>query len=318
MIDFIAEPGVVKTWDQFLTENPNYSIALDGYVSDEPKEDLKNFKMNLDHHYKVKRFDTPATCAQAYDKIKNGLFDIFSINGKPEAKLYINHPDQDVALSIYLFKNYKYLNTEKQSALEELVKLEDKLDRTAGLCDIDINSEIFEKLAWVFQPYSDCKNFGFLDNLSSKQMINIINNIEARITNYIFGTAKKLKADGKYDVAYKNEKLDWAMIIESGTYSKTKAYNDGIKSFVSVREKIDEKKQIIPNNYVYLLFNLSLNTRYNQEEIYKILNKEEGIKENNKDRWGGNEFGGSPRIKGSRISPNRLKTIINDFKLGKY
>ena len=36
MIQLIAEPRVVKTWNQFIKESPPYSIALDGYVSGAP------------------------------------------------------------------------------------------------------------------------------------------------------------------------------------------------------------------------------------------------------------------------------------------
>jgi len=309
MIEVIAEPGIVKTWNQFLKENPPYSIALDGYVSDESREDSTIPMLNLDHHVNVKRLETNSTCAQTFKKIKEGLLEkIFNENNEPKANLYINHSDQDVALSVFLFKNHKLITSRKNDLLEELVKIEDELDKTAGMCKVDVNSEIFQKLAWIFQPYMDAKNFGLLDDLNSNVLIKNINLIENRIVLYLNGKAEKLKEDSDYKIAYHNKSKKWALIIELGTYAKTKMYNDGIESFVTFREKRND------NNFIYNLFNISLGTKHKTEDIYDILNKEEGISEDNNDRWGGNEFGGSPRIKGSKISPKKLTKIIDDYR----
>ena len=96
MIDLYVEPRVTKTWDRFRTENPPFSIALDGYVADRPLFDQKGPHLNCNHHEYVDRLSTRSTTAQVHMAIKQGLFQRFSQSGKPTAHIYVNDPDYDV------------------------------------------------------------------------------------------------------------------------------------------------------------------------------------------------------------------------------
>jgi len=52
-------------------------------------------------------------------------------------------------------------------------------------------------------------------------------------------------------------------------------------------------------------------------KIYGLLNKAEGIPKESTDCWGGgNTIGGSPRKSGSRLKPQELEKLINDFSQG--
>ncbi len=67
------EPPV--SWDKFVSEYPDYSIALDGFVFGSPNFDSKTNKFNFNHHEQVSRLETRATCAQVLMGIRQGLFD---------------------------------------------------------------------------------------------------------------------------------------------------------------------------------------------------------------------------------------------------
>ena len=55
MINLIAEPGVVLSWEEFTNTKPPYSIALDGYVNSVSELDINGPYLNLDHHLHYSR-----------------------------------------------------------------------------------------------------------------------------------------------------------------------------------------------------------------------------------------------------------------------
>ena len=65
MINLVAEPGAVLSWDEFIGTKPPYSIALDGYVNSVSDLDFDGPYLNLDHHSGVRRLITRSTCAQS-------------------------------------------------------------------------------------------------------------------------------------------------------------------------------------------------------------------------------------------------------------
>lgn len=305
MIKLIAQPRVVKTWNQFCKESPAYSIALDGYVSGPTKYDIKNARLNLNHHEGVDRLSTLSTCAQAYLRIKLGLFNKFKKNNEPEANIYVNDADQDTCLAFYLLSNHEKINKLKSRFLiAKLVDIIDKFDITGGMYPFNLNADIMKEVAWVFQPYTDARLSGILEEMNSEGMKALIYIICERIYKYSIGKSKKINLDARYKVIYSGK--NWKMINEIGAHARTKIFLDGIKAFISVRKTKND-------NYIYTLAKVSEFVKFPIEEFYNKLNKIEGASRSN-NKWGGsNTIGGSPREIGSKIKPRELIRIINSL-----
>jgi len=306
MIDLIVEPRAVKTWEQFCRENPAYSIALDGYVTGAPKFDENGPYLNLNHHENVDRLATRSTCSQAYMHIKQYLFDKFRKNNEPIAQVYINDPDQDTSLAVWLLKNHSIIEKQnglsiKKLLIEKLVDAEDKLDVTAGaypFSDIDI----LERITWIFQPYTDARTAGKISSMNADEMKGIVDECCFRVDSYTEGKANTVKLDCRYETIGGGE--NWAMIKETGANARVKLFGDGIRAFISLIGKKDE------SNYAYTIGKISPFVPFPIEKLYAELNKIEGIDGN--DKWGGSSIiGGSPRQRGSRIPPKELENIIN-------
>ena len=59
------EPGVVSSWEDFLATTAARTIAIDGRVEGPIERDLHKVVVNLNHHERVDRNSTLATCEQA-------------------------------------------------------------------------------------------------------------------------------------------------------------------------------------------------------------------------------------------------------------
>lgn len=69
---FVEPNGFPITWNEFLADAPQNSIALDGYVKGGPKFDLKSVKANFNHHEEVDRLATRSTCSQVLMALRMG------------------------------------------------------------------------------------------------------------------------------------------------------------------------------------------------------------------------------------------------------
>src|SRR3989338_10976306 len=133
MISLHVEPRKVLKWEQFVKEKPAFSIALDGYVRGKPHFDPQGPYANFNHHEDVDRLGTRATCAQVSVAIKQGLFETFQQQNEPHANVYVNDPDQDTCLAVWLLQNAERLTGQKSEPLiKRLIAVEDFLDVTAG------------------------------------------------------------------------------------------------------------------------------------------------------------------------------------------
>ena len=86
-------------------------------------------------------------------------------------------------------------------------------------------------------------------------------------------------------------------------------FSDGGKAFISFREDAGK-----PATYAYSLSKLSPYIDFPIKELYSVLNKAEGLKDGSNDSWGGSDIiGGSPRMSGSRLTPQDVERIVNSF-----
>jgi hypothetical protein len=305
MIKLIVEPGVVLSWDEFTRTKPPYSIALDGYVDSDSELDFNGPYLNLDHHSGVKRLITRSTCAQVYLSIVLGLFKLFQKDDQPHANIYVNACDQDVCLSYWLLKNPdKILNLKVQDNIARLIIVEDFLDATAGSFQIDLTKDITQQDIWIFEPYTIARNNGELKNLSSSQMVELIKSVYERIDLYTEGKALKIEANARYEKVGGGK--DWVLAKEIGAYARTQLYQEGAQALITFRINQDA-------TYTYSIGKISDFINFPITDLYKVLNQTENLIDPN-DQWGGSTIiGGSPRRSGSKLKPDDLERIVNDY-----
>ena len=202
MINLHIEPGVTKTWETFCKDSPPFSIALDGYVKGQPRYEPKGPFLNLNHHEDVDRLATRSTGGQVYMYIKQRLFSTFQKEGIPYAHLFVNDPDQDTSLAVYLLKNHERISGERSEPLiNRLLTAEDLLDTTAGAYPFSPESDLMRDVAWIFEPYTSV--LPRLYEMDSLQMSLVIESVGERIGRYSMGKGEKRIPDTSFEEIYR-------------------------------------------------------------------------------------------------------------------
>jgi hypothetical protein len=305
MINLIVEPGVVLSWDEFTQTKPPYSIALDGYVNSVSELDFNGPYLNFDHHSGVRRLITRSTCAQVYLAIVLGLFNLFQKDNQPYANIYVNDCDQDVCLSYWLLKNPdKILNLRVQDNIARLIIGEDILDATAGSFPIDLTRDIVKQSFWIFEPYTIARTNGELKNYSSSQLVELIMSVYERINLFTEGKAQRIEVDARYEMVGGGE--GWILAKEIGPYARAQLYQEGVQALITFRDNQD-------GTYTYSIGKISDFIKFPIPELYNVLNQAENLIDPN-NQWGGSTIiGGSPRRSGSKLKPEKLENIVNDY-----
>src|SRR3989344_1321958 len=261
---------------------------------------------NLNHHEEVDRLATRSTSGQAYVNIKLGLLDSYRVDGKVYGHIFVNDPDQDTCLAVWLLQNHERIEGARSEPLiNRLVDVEDLLDVTAGAYPFDPSSRIMRQLGWVFQPYTNALITGRLKRMDESEMRTTIEAVGERISKHVLGEGKEIELDTNYDRI--GGGLGWAMIKELGPPARTRLFHEGIKAFVSVRGEES-------GSFTYSIGKMSPFVTFPVQELYAALNRMEGIPEGDSDCWGGgNTISGSPRNRGSALKPKELETAINTF-----
>lgn len=289
-------------WEEFCATHGPYTIALDGYVISRSRFDLVGPRLNLDHHAEVDRLATRATCAQALLAIRQGLFECFRDEHGPRAEVCVNDCDEDVCTSWFLLAHAELAASGKCPPLDQLVSLVDLLDTTAGVCPIPTDLSPLKELAWVFAPYHSFRRAGELDRRQAEGHRGVVAEVSARIERHLSGRGGSYPLDGRY------ERLGggpgWAMIREIGAQARITAAADGIRAYVAVRERPDGR-------WAYVLGRTSPFVPFDVPALLHTLNEAEGVV---KGRWGGSDLvGGSPRVRGSKLSPPEVERLVNEF-----
>ncbi len=304
MITLHVEPRKVLSWDEFIKEKPSFSIALDGYVRGKPRFDARGPYANFNHHEEVDRLGTRATCAQVSVAIKQGLFDTFQHQCEPTANMYVNDPDQDTSLAVWILQNHERIRRNGEPLINRLVTVEDHLDVTAGAYPYDPKSTVMRELAWIFEPYTVVRVNGRLYQMNAGEMRTVIEAVGQRITKYTLGQGEKIPLDLRYEILGGGP--GWKLVHEQGAHARTALFAEGTKAFVTVHDSGNE-------TYKYSIGKMSPYIYFPLEQFYALLNKEEGLDSNGGNCWGGGDtIGGSPRMTGSKLAPGSLTKIIND------
>ncbi len=303
-LELLVEPRVVKTWEQFCAEAPPYSIALDGYVQGPVRYDCKGPRLNLNHHEGIDRTSTLSTCGQTYNYIKAGLFTRFQQEGMPTAKIYINDPDQDTGLAVWLLQNHDRIEKYKdEPLLNRLLFAQNQLDIFAGAYPFDPTSELMLDLFWIFEPYATQR--AAVSEMDAASMRSIVESIGSRINAYTLSKGKKLGV--KVEEHYKSlhQGTGWFLVEEKGPYARTGLYHANILAFITYRGAAADSR------HHYSLGRISPFVDFPLPQLYKELNRQEDIPAKATDCWGGSDIaGGSPRQAGSSFSPEQLFAIV--------
>jgi hypothetical protein len=293
-------------WSEFKKFAPPFSAAIDGFVCDGPKFDKKGPHINLNHHEKVDRLGTRATCAQALLAVRQRFYDCFRNKNGAKLNVYANDCDQDVCVTHFVLK-YGYLSEHAMNpALNRLVSLEDKLDATAGAYPLPPDLPILGQMAYIFEPYSRFRFSGGLDSRNGKDFYQVVMDVESRIMQYIMGDKGSIPLELDYNRIGGGK--NWTMVIELGAQARTQMFVDGIHAYLSVRQRAGGK------SWSYTAGRMSkFIVSFDLPRICRMLNRAEGLTDS-KDQWGGaDNVIGSPRIAGSTLAPKDIEKIINSI-----
>jgi hypothetical protein len=309
-IQLIVKPDVQGLeWSDF--KGP-FNIAIDGYVAEAPKFDEKLPCANFNHHEGVSRLETRATSAQILLSIRMGLFDTFRENGVPKAFVFANDCDEDVCLSYFLLKHSTIAESMVNPLLNKLVSVAELMDTTGGMLPLSPDFSILQDMAWIFNPYREFRTNGGLDRRISSEFSNIIEQVCNRIMSFITGSGESRVLDTSYTKIGGGN--GWAMIREDGTYGRQGALKDGIRAFVSVRERCDgvwsysvgRMSEFVPFPIHTILMALNSIEARERNTSYELL----------ENKWGGSTtIAGSPRTTGSVLTPSMVEGIVNQALL---
>ena len=290
------------TWNDFRQQYAPYSIAIDGFVRGAPEFDPHGPHLNINHHEDVKRLQTRASCAQALILVRQGLFEAFCDERGPCASVFANDCDEDVCTTWTILENPHLAQSTMNPILNRLVEIEEKLDTTAGAYPYPAYLPILRELAWIYSPYRMFRLSGGLMRRDEKEFHDVVINVEHRILRHIIGRGERIDLDIRYERIGGGK--GWVMVKEIGAHARTGMYADGIRAFVSVRERGNG------------IFDCTLGrmsefiSYFDIPRIGKKLNAIEGCTD---DAWGGGDtIYGTPRIRGTAILPSELETIIDE------
>lgn len=308
-IELRMEPAVpAMSWDTFRASAPPFSIALDGYVAAGPRFDDEGPKANFNHHEEVDRLATRATCAQVLMAVRQGLFQRFRDKDGARAVLFANDCDEDVCTAVFIARNHFLAAGTMNPVLNRLVAMEDALDCTAGAYPFPADLPALQELAWVFAPYRQFRVSGGLERRDASAFEGIVVDVSNRMAKHVAGQGDSLPLDVRYEKIGSGH--GFTVVKEIGAHARTGMFADGVRAYISVRERSDGRWQYVIGRMSPFVF---LDTGL----IASAMNQAEGIDptpQNAPDRWGGgNSIIGSPRIGGSTSSPDRVIEIVNDL-----
>jgi len=305
----LAEPGKQVTWQDFLEQYAAPAISLDGHCRAPTLFSPDKRHINLNHHGRREHdgIAVLATCAQALRLVRDAhlfLSPIYLRGGRPCCKVWINDCDQDVCLATFILRNPSLVNRPK---LHQLVSIEERLDTTAGLLVLDNDeTEMLGEVAWIFDPYAQARISGDLVHASPEDMLRIIDEVHGRIRCSLFGRQQRIRPDRRFEDLVLPRPEAFAVVRELGVFARLKMAEEGILAYAVLKAEHD-------GTYHWSLGKASPFIPMDLGTVYDVCNRIEGIAEGDSDRWGGSRNrGGSPRIRGSKLSPDELAAIIDE------
>ena len=299
-IELVVAPGPALTREQFTTTHAPYAVALDGYVFGEPWLDVDGPYRNFNHHETVDRSCTSATCEQARRAVMLGFYDLFRKDGARRATLYVNDCDQDVCLATWILMN-------PDRAAEPLVRtisqIVDQLDMSAGVFPLPHERERLGEVRWVFDPYLRARPT--LPSLNAAAMREVIRDVHHRLDQFVMGRAEVLPLVGVYTAIGGGD--GWMLAEVNHQTARERMVSAGVRAAVELFGRHGDR-------YLYSVWRRSEYViGFPVKDILAALNVAEGFQPIDPSGWGGaDSVGGSPRGRGSTLTPAQVEAIVND------
>ncbi len=278
-----------------LENLPKNSIALDGYVQG-PLFDLENNRFSFDHHDKVNRQITRASCQQVEDALLLGF-------EPKEYGVYINDIDGDTVLSVWLLRHPEMVKDPKVRILVESVGGID----AHGPAYQPLDSELAEKFfKAVMKPEGDARRN---KTYAQADLNTLLEQCLKNLDNLIAGTLEYTKEVDKRSFEITREGTDWAM-VESNDFVFDMLYQAGHTRVVATQKQPDGSIAYTIAKKSELVNGFPVGPTSKEGSILYELNKIEP-------GWGGGStIGGAPRNSDgsrSRLSPEQVFEIIENI-----
>lgn len=297
-MQIIMEPTVPPLTRQQFRDKPRKSIAADGYVYGGPWFDADLLHANFNHHEEVDRLATRCSSAQVLMAMRQGLF-------HPDY-LFGNDCDEDFSTLAYLLGHPHLVVGTMNPMVNRLVHVVDMLDCTAGSYPFPLDLPLLEELGWIMDPYKRFRLSGELDRKVASSYLGVVEDVGNRIGRYLVGAGGRVPMDPaaiKYTVLGGGR--GWVLVHEDGPQAKIGIFADRNTTYVAVRERPQ-------GGYTYVIGKLPF-APLSLAMAFKRLNEADGTTDS-PDRWGGGDtIGGSPRVGGSKLTPEEVSKIINDL-----
>jgi membrane protease YdiL (CAAX protease family) len=310
-LQVIIKPGLTVTASAARKAPPG-TIYLDGVAQAEPFLDHEKKVYNLDHHEGCVRTFTLATCEQALIMCVKGL----DLRDR-EWKIYANEPDLDTILSIWIILNHQRINNREaiqRRSLFALVRLEGIID-ALGLELRELSGfpeDLQQKLMRV------------IDRLRTEEL-ELKKSGEWTKSDYPEYTMRVLKKLDQFLIKL-GELEDFKGIEE---LARIDLINNRIAVVVASDLGIYELEPHLHKLYGnrlgwvalrrgdrdYTLRQMDLFMPVSLEDVYQRLNfMDPAVKGRmGVSRWGGSgDIGGSPRDRGTALSPHELVSACRD------
>jgi hypothetical protein len=297
------------SWEEFCRRTEPFSVALDGYVADGPQQDYgpQGPRQNFNHHEGVYRPATRATCAQVLVEVRDGFYERFRDDNGPRVDAYMDDCDEDIGTSVTILKHPHLAEQTMNPLLNRLVGIEDMLDTFAGAYPFPKDLPVLHELAWVFDPYRRFRLSGGLERRRASEYLGIVEDVEQRILAHLTGHGSAIPLDFRYEVLRQGD--GWVMVRELGAQARTAMLADGIRAFVSVRDRPSGARTIVIGKF-------KTHTPGNLGAVIAACNEAEG--DHAADRWGGgSNIIGGPRVSGTRLDDQTIAEIM-DQCFGKH
>jgi hypothetical protein len=292
-------PGKTVSREEFVSTHPPFSIALDGYVRGQPFLHVADDGpyRNFNHHESVDRSCTSATCEQVRRAVILGLYDLYRSEHGPRATVWVNDCDQDVCLATWILFNPARA---AEPWVRTIAYVEDLLDMSAGSFPMPEERDLLGEVRWVFEPYTAQRPN--LVDLTAQDMDDILREVHGRIERFLAGTGASLPVIGNYHRIGGGH--GWVLVEIDHQHARQKMIEAGIRAAVELYSRPGEP-------YLYSVWRRSeYIVDFPVAEILARLNDVEGLAP--ADGWGGSEnVGGSPRGRGSSLSPVEVEAVVN-------
>ena len=291
---------------------PPGTIYLDGVAQAEPFLDHDKKVYNLDHHEGCVRTFTLATCEQALIMCVKGL----DLRDR-EWKIFANEPDLDTILSIWIILNHQRINNREaihRRSLFALVRLEGIIDalglelRELSGLPADLLQRLMRVIDRLRVEELELKKAG---EWTQTDFLEHTMGVLRKLDHFLIKLGELDDFKGVEELArieLTNNRIAVVVTSDLGIYELephlTKLYGNRL-GWVALRRGEND----------YTLRQMDLFMPVSLEDVYQRLNfMDPTVKGRvNVNRWGGSgDIGGSPRDRGTGLSPGEIVSACRD------